>query len=258
MERRKFITSGIAASTLATACATPKIMDASQNVEITNELYEWRTYEVKWGSSSKTLTSFLGQSLKPAMMRAGVNHFMIFEDVAPGGPKKIYTLISYPDPQIYIAAQNLQGDEAFVAAAADYNAIPADKPIYNRFSSSLMNAFDGMKQMMTPVEGATIFELRIYEGYSEDAVRRKIKMFHDGEIPLFIKVGLNPVFFGEMISGPYRPSLAYMLNYTDMEAHGAAWQGFLKAPEWDALKVQEQYANTVSNIRNLFLKEVKS
>ncbi len=256
MERRKFITSGIALSTIPAACATPKIMENTQAADIINELYEWRTYQVKWGSNLKKLTAYLSDTLKPAMMRAGANHFMLFEDVAPGGPKKIYALISYPDPQTYVNSQNLQGDATFVSAAADYNAVPADKPIYNRFTSSLMNAFDGMKQMMMPVDGATVFELRIYESYSEDALRRKIKMFHDGEIPLFIKVGLNPIFFGEMISGPYRPALVYMLNYTDMDAHGAAWQGFLKAPEWDALKVQDQYANTVSNIRNIFLKQL--
>lgn len=257
MERRKFITSGIAISTIPAACATSKIQDTSQPAEITNELYEWRTYDVKWGGGSlKKLTSFLSDTLKPAMLRAGANHFMLFEDIAPGGPKKIYALISYPDPQTYVSAQNLQGDAAFVSAATDYNAIPADKPVYNRFTSSLMNAFDGMKQMMLPKEGATVFELRIYESYSEDSLRRKIKMFHDGEIPLFIKVGLTPIFFGEMISGPYRPCLVYMINCTDMDEHAAGWQGFSKAPEWAALKDQKQYANSVSNIRNMFLKQL--
>ena len=78
--------------------------------------------------------------------------------------------------------------------------------------------------------------------------------FNDEEIPLFFKVGLNPVFFGEMISGPYRPCLVYMLNFKDMDAHGAAWKEFIASPEWKTMKDKPIYANTVSNIRNYFLK----
>lgn len=256
MERRKFIKSGIAVSTIPTACATSKVIDNTTSVEITNELYEWRTYDIKWGSSAKVLTSFLSDALKPAMMRAGANHFMIFDEIAPGGPKKIYVLISYPNANIYLSAQNLQSDKVFVDASAKYDSIPVDKPIYNRYGSSLLKAFDGLKQMLNPVEGATVFELRIYEGYSEDAVRRKINMFNNEEIDLFPRVGLNHMFYGEMISGPHRPSLVYMLNFTDMDAHSAAWKAFLQHPEWNEMKVKPEYANTVSNIRNVFLKQI--
>ena len=256
MERRKFIKSGIAVSTIPMACATSTVLDNKTPIEITNELYEWRTYDIKWGANSKMLTSYLTDTLKPAMMRAGANHFMVFDEIAPGGPKKIYVLISYPDANTYVTSQNLQSDRLFIEAASEYDAIPVDNPIYNRYSSSLLRAFDGLKQMLTPVEGATVYELRIYEGYSEDAVRRKINMFNNEEIDLFPKVGLNHMFYGDMISGPYRPCLVYMLNFTDMEAHAAAWKAFSKAPEWNEMKVKPEYANTVSNIRNVFLRQV--
>jgi len=256
MERRKFIKSGIALTTIPTACASSKILDSPSPTEVINELYEWRTYDIKWGSNSTLLTTYLKNVLKPALMRAGANHFMVFDDIAPGGPKKIYVLISYPDANNYVAAQDLQSDKLFVEAAAEYNSISVDKPIYTRYGSSLLKAFDGLKQMLNPIEGATVFELRIYEGYSEDAVRRKIKMFNQEEIDLFPRVGLHPIFYGEMISGPYRPSLVYMLNFKDMDAHGAAWKTFSEAPEWKKMKVKPEYANTVSNIRNAFLKQI--
>lgn len=256
MERRKFITSGIAAATIPTACATTRTTTPLQETEVQNELYEWREYDIKWGSNMGLLSSYLKDVLKPTLLRLGANHFLVFEEIAPGGPKKLYTLISYPDANAYVRSQQLDNDEGYVKAAADYNAISPDKPVYNRYSTSLLHAFDGLKQMMNPVDGASVFELRIYEGATEDAVRRKIQMFDKEEIDLFLKVGLNPVFFGRMISGPYMPCLVYMINFSDMESHGAAWKSFVKSPEWNEMKDKPEYAKTLSNIRNVFLKPV--
>lgn len=150
-------------------------------------------------------------------------------------------------------AQNLQSDTKYVAAAKAYDAIQVDKPAYTRFESSLLLAFGGQPKMLDPIEGAGLFELRIYEGYSEDAVRRKIAMFDNEEIELFHKVGLRPVFFGDMLVGPHRPCLVYMLNFTDMEQRNANWGKFLEHPDWNAMKAKPEYANTVSNIRKIFL-----
>ncbi len=253
MQRRKFITTAAAASALPLSCAASSQILATDNPPKEKELYEFRTYELKFGGNQKLLLSYLKEALKPAMLRAGVNHFMLLEEVAKGGPKKIYVLISYPTAAIYLQAQNLNGDAAFVAAAATYNAI--ETAIYNRYESWLLHAFDGFPQLETAPEDA-IFELRTYESFSEDALRRKIKMFDDEEVPIFRDAGLMPVFFGEMLAGPYRPALAYMVYTKDMEASGQGWQNFLKHPDWNRIKVLPEYANTVSNIRNVFLKVV--
>ena len=77
---------------------------------------------------------------------------MVFDEVAPGGPNKIFALISYPNSSAYLSSQRLEDDAVYQRAAASYHAIPVEKPIYNRFSSSLLHAFDGMKQMLQPVD----------------------------------------------------------------------------------------------------------
>jgi len=251
MKRRKFFSTAAIASALPLSCAAGNKLPSSITAD-DKEIYEIRIYEMKFGGNQNLLLEYLNNALAPALKRAGANHFKLFTEVGNSGPKKIWGLISYPNALTYINAQNLRSDEEFVSSATAYNA--AENAIFNRYSSWLLHAFDGMKQMMDPVEGASVYEIRTYEGYSEDAVRRKIKMFNDEEIPLFLKVGLNPIFFGDMIAGPYRPSLTYMLNYKDMDAHGAAWQAFLQHPDWNAMKVKPIYANTVSNIRNVFLK----
>jgi len=257
MERRSFLSTGIGLTTLGTASARhiEKRTTASSKID-GNELYEWRTYDIKWGSNVELLLTYLKEVLKPALLRHGAKEMMVFDEIAPGGPDKIFALINYPDANTYLHCQNLATDNDYRTQAATYNNITPKDSLYNRYNSSLLLAFDGMKEMMNPVNNATVFELRIYEGYNEDAVSRKIQMFDDEEIELFLKVGLNPVFFGKMISGPYRPSLVYMLNFTDMDAHGVAWKAFIQSPEWNTMKAMSKYANTVSNIRNTFLKQI--
>lgn len=257
MKRRKFInaTSTLAAATIPLGCAaTSKVIAHTQEEETEKELYEIRTYEIAWRGNTKLLMEYLKETLKPALMAVGCTGFMLFEEVGNTTPKKIRAFISYPNAATYVKAQSLQSDATFLTASKAYATF--EKPIYERYSSSLLLAFDGMPKMTAPVTDASVFEMRIYEGYNEDAVRRKIMMFNDEEIPLFFKVGLNPVFFGEMISGPHRPCLVYMLNFKDMDAHGMAWKKFIASPEWNEMKDKPKYANTLSNIRNYFLKPV--
>ena len=252
MKRRKFIqaaslTSAVPLSmTFGKASATPPPAEGK-------ELYELRTYEVKFGSNQSLLVSYLKDVLQPALKRTGVNHFILFREYGMSNPSNLHVLISFPTAAIYLAAQNLQTDQTYVSAAQEYDNIPADRPLFNRYSSSLLLAFDGLPKMNNPVDGAALFELRTYEGYSEDATRRKIGMFNNEELDLFYKTGLHPVFFGDMISGPYRPSLVYLLGFKDMEERDANWKVFVDHPEWKRMSAKPEYANSVSNIRRLFL-----
>jgi hypothetical protein len=151
----------------------------------------------------------------------------------------------------------MMADPTFATRAMEYNKLVPEEALYTRYASSLLLAFDGFPSMKVPDEGDSVFELRTYEGYSEDAVRRKIDMFNRGEIEIFLQTGLDPVFFGEMIAGPYRPCLTYMLGFRDMEERDANWQRFINHPSWKELSAREEYANTVSNIRRKFLKPIE-
>ncbi|MBT6004375.1 MAG: NIPSNAP family containing protein, partial [Prolixibacteraceae bacterium] len=98
-----------------------------------------------------------------------------------------------------------------------------------------------------------LLELRTYESYNEDAGRRKIKMFNDEELPLFEKLGLHPVFFGQLLAGRFMPALVYMLWFKDMEERAANWGKFGSSDEWKTMRVKEEYANTVSKVKKVFL-----
>jgi len=131
--------------------------------------------------------------------------------------------------------------------------LPQDFP-FLRYETSLFMAFDGLPKMIKPSEELTVFELRTYEGYNEDALNRKIKMFNESEFKIFEDVGLHSVFFGEKIAGPQMPCLTYMVAFRDMEERNANWEKFGPHPEWQRIVGMPEYENTVSNIYRVFLK----
>ncbi|MCH8853729.1 MAG: NIPSNAP family protein [Planctomycetes bacterium] len=99
-----------------------------------------------------------------------------------------------------------------------------------------------------------LFELRLYESHSVKAGVRKIEMFNEGgEIALFFKTGLQPVFFGETLAGERMPNLNYMLCYDDMASRDADRKVFTDSQEWAQMRKIERYKDTLSNITVVFL-----
>ena len=78
-------------------------------------------------------------------------------------------------------------------------------------------------------------------------------MFNQEEIALFLKVGLQPVFFGKILAGPLMPALVYMLGFKDMADRDAAWGKFAAHEDWKTMQAKPEYADTVSNVRKIFL-----
>ncbi len=80
-------------------------------------------------------------------------------------------------------------------------------------------------------------------------------MFATGEVAIFRRVGLNPVFFGEMLFGPDMFNITYMLTYPDAAARGKAWGEFGKDAAWKKLRVTPGFtdAEIIANIKSLTL-----
>jgi len=101
-----------------------------------------------------------------------------------------------------------------------------------------------------------LFELRTYESHSKKSNQKKIEMFNNGEIAIFRRTGLQPIFFGETLIGTKLPNLAYMLVFENMTAREQNWATFLSDPEWKKLSAMPGYADAelVTNISNIFLR----
>ncbi|MBO9154706.1 NIPSNAP family protein [Chitinophaga sp. GCM10012297] len=252
MQRRKFLQSSLAAAAGITMPVNAALAGDKQPPQ--KEVYEWREYEMRFGTDHAQLENYFKTALIPALNKYGVKTVGAFKEWRPSEPAKFYLLVPYSSLGDYLSVNmKVKADADYIKNSAAYNGIPADKAIYHRFSSSLMTAFDGWPAMTVPQSTPRVFELRTYEGYSEDAVRRKIKMFHDGEFPIFTRAKLNPVFFGEVIAGDRQPRLTYLLACDSMEERDKGWAAFVADPAWKKLIADPQYANTISTIRNAFL-----
>jgi hypothetical protein len=250
MDRRKFV----GASMLTAASIAAQSAIASNTQAGKKEFYEWREYEIKWGSSQAALHQYLEKALIPALNKNGVKQVGAFRELSKSEPPKIYLLIPYPSFEEYTSIrEKVKKDAGFIENSQAYDKITPDKAVYTRVNTSLMIAFDGMPIMRKPPDGQRIFELRTYEGYNEDAVKRKIKMFNDEEFTIFDRVGLHSVFFGELIGGKNLPALSYMCWFKDMAERDANWVKFGADADWRRILADPQYANTVSNIIRVFL-----
>lgn len=209
---------------------------------------------MRFGSNQAELENYFRNALIPALNKLGVKTVGVFKEWRASDPARIYLLIPYASFEGYVSVNaKLKSDADYVKNSAAYHSLPADKPLYDRFTSSLMNAFDGWPAITVPSGESRIFELRTYEAGNEEALRRKIKMFHDGEFPIFTRAKLNPVFFGEVIAGDRLPRLTYLLSCNSMEERDKGWSAFVADAAWKKLVGDPQYANTISKIRNTFL-----
>jgi len=105
-----------------------------------------------------------------------------------------------------------------------------------------------------PPREPRIFELRRYESHNLKAGKLKVEMFNEGEIDIFRKTGMTPVFFGETLIGDHMPNLLYMLTFKDMAERDAAWDRFRVHPDWKKMSAMERYRGTVSNISDTILR----
>lgn len=250
MERRDFIHRSVL--TTAAFAGLGSVTGIAKPQPRGKEVYEFRIYHMR--RNMTPLNNYLSKALIPALNRMGSRNVGVFSELSKAEPAKIYMVIPYASFEEFgKTTLALKNDAQFAEASREYSSVPVDQAVYERYDSNLLLAFDGQPRMTVPSPKAKLFELRIYEGYSEDAVRRKVKMFNDGEIDIFKDVKLPAVFYSENIIGKYQPALTYMAGYQSMEEREQVWKDFLVHPEWQKMSKMTEYANTVSKIHKIFL-----
>lgn len=220
-----------------------------------SQIYELRVYELDFFRPAEVLHTYLEKALIPALSRQGVKNVGVYEEAGEALPKKLYLLVPYESMAAFgTVTDAVRADGQYLAAAKPYLEAPQDQITYTRYESSFIRSASGFPALEKPAGDSELFELRIYENYNEDALRRKVKMFNDSEFEIFEEVDLPMVFFGENISGHQMPCLTYLLAFKDKAHHVEAWSKFGAHPEWQRILKLEEYANTVSQITRVFLK----
>ena len=201
---------------------------------------------------------FLSKVYLPAVQKVGAGPVGAFGSmIAESSP---FTLIvtQYADAAAWEAASRKLAEDKELARASDaYYGGPLQ---FVRAEVMLLRGFATMPRIEVPParpdKRTHIFELRTYESNNPRTLAQKIRMFDAGEIALFRKLNMTPVFFGEAIAGRNMPNLTYMLAYDDLTARDKAWGTFVSHPEWEKMKSQPGVsdAEIVSNISNSILR----
>ena len=265
MQRREFLAASAAAAlgVAASAAGAAGAGDAPGE----KHWIELRTYRFASPEKLAAFEQFFEKAAAPALGRVAVTPAGAFKLLAKDNPalklaadsNDVYVLLPHRSAaSVFSMHARLAGDQAFREAAGGFLAAPKSDPAYVRYESSLLLGFDRWPAVQAPSKApGRVLQLRIYESPNEERAKKKIHMFNEGgEIAIFRRVGLNPVFFGESLLGARLPNLTYMLGFDDEAAMKKAWDGFRADAEWQTLSKDEQYKDTVSTITNLILRPI--
>jgi hypothetical protein len=254
VDRRKFI----AASAVAAVSPLPTLEAfASPAQQAPRQYIELRRYHLIPGPKMRAFVDFVGQAAVPAMNRAGVSKVGAFTMVyGQNAPTLLLVLAHDTIESVITLRDRLAADAEYGKTGAAILDAPLADPAFMRVESTLLRAFAAMPKVEAPAStsGPRIVELRTYESPSDRAALNKLAMFNAGEVPIFRRTGLTPVFFGETLVGEKMPSLNYMLTFTDMAARDAAWKSFSADPDWKKLSGDPQYKDNVSTISDVILR----
>ncbi|MEO8621924.1 MAG: NIPSNAP family protein [bacterium] len=253
MDRRNFL----AATAAAAVSPIPSLESVGQ--ADARQYIELRRYHLLPGAKQRAFSTFVGEVAIPAMNRAGVGKVGAFSIVYGENAPSMLLVLTHPTlDSVGSLRDRLANDAVYARAGAAILEAPMSDPAFVRVESTVLRAIEAMPTLAPSAGAGTaaarIFELRTYESHSDRAALNKLKMFNAGEVPIFRRTGLTPVFFGETLVGAKMPSLIYMLTFADMAARDAAWSAFLQDPDWKALAADPQYRENVSAISDIILR----
>jgi hypothetical protein len=262
MDRRDFVAASIGASVTALSPAREAGAGGADATAGTPQVFELRRVQLRLGPMETRYAEYAKGALVPALNRAGVKPVGAFTTLVGPDTPAVTLLLPHPNADSVVALnRKMAADPEYQKAAAAFRALPATDPPYVRRESRLMVAFDSMPAIEAPTGASAaasrVFELRVYESHNDAASAKKVEMFEKGgEIAIFRRLGLSPVFFARNLVGPRLPSLTYMLVFADLAAREKAWTAFRADPEWEKLRTTPGLGNAdiMTGITNLFLR----
>lgn len=227
---------------------------------LADQYYEIRSYILGASGDAAAIDQYLSEALIPALSRQNVGPVGVFTNANNDESDSPRIVVVIP----YSSADSIQPTNKAVTADTQYQAAakpyldrgPKDAP-YQRIESELLVAMDCMPQLKVQQDSLAnsdrVYELRIYESGNERLGNLKVDMFNNGEVPIFYGSGIQPVFIGQAVVGPYTPNLSYLTVYGNDTARDEAWKAFRAHPDWQVLKNVAKYKGTVSKIHKFIL-----
>ena len=216
------------------------------------DFYQLKVYHLKSDSQLQQVDEYLKNAYLPALHSAGIKNIGVFKPIAndTAAAKFVYVLIPFSSVDEWIKIDDkLNKDVVYKTAAKSFIEADAANPPYTRIESILLEAFSGQPHLLLPPpkNAERVFELRSYESPSEHLHQKKMAMFNTGgEIPIFNRLGFNPVFYGRVLSGSKMPNFMYMPIFESVEHRNAQWKVFGNDPKWKEISTDPINENKVS------------
>jgi hypothetical protein len=225
------------------------------------DYYQIQVFRLTGKVQEEKIDNFLKNAYLPALHRAGIEKVGVFKPIESDttSGKRVYIWIPFSSPDHFAEIQDvLAKDQMYQTKGIDFLGAPFDQRPFVRKESILLKAFPDAPNYFIPnhktAPSERIYELRSYEGPTENLFLQKVKMFNEaGEIKLFKRLDFNAVFYAEVISGSTMPNLMYLTTFADMPTHEDRWAAFRAHPEWKAMSALPEYQNTVSKSIKLLL-----
>jgi len=234
---------------------------SSSILAASRDYYQIQVFRLTGKVQEEKVDIFLKNAYLPALHRAGIQKVGVFKPIESDttSGKRVYVWIPFTSLEHFSKIQDvLTNDQEYQSKGIDFLGAPFDQRPFIRKESILLKAFPDAPNYFIPkhltAPSARIYELRSYEGPTENLFRQKVKMFNEaGEIKLFKRLDFNAVFYAEVVSGSTMPNLMYLTTFADMPTHEDRWAAFRTHPEWKAMSALPEYQNTVSRSVKLLL-----
>ncbi len=248
--KSKFILSLLIAATISLSA-----------ISASRDYYQIQVFKLSGKTQQEKVEDFLKNAYLPALHRAGIKKIGVFKPLENDttSAKRLYVWVPFTSLDHFTQIQEaLLVDKEYQTWGIGFLEAAFDNPPFLRKESILLKAFADAPNYFIPTFKTSpeerVYELRSYEGPTENLFRRKVKMFNEGgEIKLFEKLGFNAVFYAEVVSGSTMPNLMYLTTFADMPTHDERWATFRAHHEWKALSALPEYQNTVSKSVKLLL-----
>ncbi|HZP01913.1 MAG TPA: NIPSNAP family protein [Terriglobia bacterium] len=260
INRRAFLKRNASAALATAALAGPAPAGLNAETPGSRYLIEMVTFRLQNGGQVAGALGWLEKRAIPLWQKHRFGPVGVFtEDVGPHIPAVHFIRIYASLADREAAWNRLTSDAEWGAAVSD---LEKDGPAFYREESVLLTStpFSPPIRPVAPDELTQgIFELRIYEtptwrqlGYLHDR-------FEGGEIAIFHKSGIHPIFYADTLIGPNQPNMAYMIPFQGYAQRERAWATFRENPDWQKLRDESvrRGGEIVRNITNMILVPTK-
>lgn len=234
---------------------------ANAQPKTTQSFYQISIYHYKDTMQEHVINNYLQDALLPSLHRMNINNVGVFKALAndTSADKTMYVLLPVHSlNEVADLTMKLNADKAYSTAGNRYLKASYDSAPYTRMETILLQAFPLATTIAQPQLKAPhherIYELRSYEGATEQLHASKLKMFNTGdEVGIFKKLNFNAVFYAEVIAGSHMPNLMYMTTFENMADRDEKWKLFMNDDAFKKLLAMPEYQHNVSKADITFL-----